>query len=137
MFCGVKSMFSSSSSSSSSASFSTISFNVSCYPYPIFSIILLYNKEVASHTLCSHSASASRVAATVLIQHYNFVKWFFIQLVMFIYRFSREISSNFMVISSAISYHTIKKENDYLIPPVKIYGQSVFLMTLVFIYVVF
>ena len=33
-------------------------------PYPIFSIILLYNKEVVSRTLCSFSASASPVAAT-------------------------------------------------------------------------
>ena len=38
-------------------------FNLSCQ-YPIFSIILLYNKEAVSRTLCSLSASASRVAAT-------------------------------------------------------------------------
>ena len=50
--------------SSSSASFFTMSFNRSCYPYPIFSIILLYNKKAVSRTLCSLSASASRVAAT-------------------------------------------------------------------------
>ena len=50
--------------SSSSASFSTIFFNHSCCSYPIFSIILLYNKEAVSHTPCSLSASASRVAAT-------------------------------------------------------------------------
>ena len=41
-----------------------MSFNQSCYPYHIFSIILLYNKEVVSRTLWSLSASASRVAAT-------------------------------------------------------------------------
>ena len=44
--------------------FSTMSFNLSFCPYPIFSIILLYNKEVISRTLCSLSASASRVAVT-------------------------------------------------------------------------
>ena len=49
--------------SSCFASFSTIFFNLSC-PYPIFSIILLYNKEAVSRTLCSLSASVSRVAAT-------------------------------------------------------------------------
>ena len=47
--------------SSSSASFSTMYFNLSCL-YPIFSIILLYNKEVVSRAPCSLSASASRVA---------------------------------------------------------------------------
>ena len=52
-----------SSFSSSLASFSTMSFN-HCCRYPISSIILLYNKEAVSHTLCSLSASASRVAAT-------------------------------------------------------------------------
>ena len=50
--------------SSSSASFSTMSFNLSYCPYPIFSIILLYSKEVVSLTLCSLSASTSRVATT-------------------------------------------------------------------------
>ena len=69
---------------SSYASFSTLSFNLSC-PYPIFSIILLYNKEVVSPTLCSLSASASRVAATGAdTALYHFVNWFLIQLVMFI-----------------------------------------------------
>ena len=38
-------------------------FNLS-RPYPIFSIILLYNKEAVSRTLCSLSASVFRVAAT-------------------------------------------------------------------------
>ena len=46
-----------------SASFYTLSFNFSC-PYPIFSTILLYNKEAVSRTLFSLSASASRVAVT-------------------------------------------------------------------------
>ena len=49
--------------SSSSASFYTMSFNLS-RPYPIFSIILLYNKEADLPMLCSRSASASRVSAT-------------------------------------------------------------------------
>ena len=48
----------------SSASFSTMSFNLSCCPYPIFSIVLLYNKEVVSSVLWSLSASASHVGAT-------------------------------------------------------------------------
>ena len=47
----------------SSASFSTMSFNLSL-PYPIFSIILLYNKEAVSHTLCSLSAISCRIDAT-------------------------------------------------------------------------
>ena len=64
----VKSMLSSSSvcsvvSSSFLASFSIMSFNLS-HPYSILSIILLYNKEAVSCTLCSFSASASLVAAT-------------------------------------------------------------------------
>ena len=41
-----------------------MSFNLSCCPHPIFSIIVLYNKEVVSRMLCSLSASAPRVAAT-------------------------------------------------------------------------
>ena len=49
---------------SSAASFSTISFNHSCCPYLIFSIILLYNNEAVSRMLGSLSASASRVAVT-------------------------------------------------------------------------
>ena len=48
---------------SSSAPFSTMSFSISC-AYPIFSIILLYNKEAISRTPYSLSASASRIAAT-------------------------------------------------------------------------
>ena len=40
-----------------------MSFNLS-RPYLIFYIILLYNKEAFSRTLCSLSTSASRVAAT-------------------------------------------------------------------------
>ena len=48
---------------SSPVSFSTISFNLS-HPYPIFSIILLYNKETISRMLYSLSESAFRVAAT-------------------------------------------------------------------------
>ena len=52
--------------SSSSASFYTMSFNLSCCPYPIFSIILSYNKKGVSRMLCSLSASASRTAAWVL-----------------------------------------------------------------------
>ena len=50
--------------SSSSASFSTMSFNCSGCPYPIFSIILLHNKESVPRTSCSLYASASRVAVT-------------------------------------------------------------------------
>ena len=50
--------------SSSSATFSTMPFNLSCCSYLIFSIILLYNQEVVSRSLCSLSASASRVAVT-------------------------------------------------------------------------
>ena len=49
--------------SSSSTSFSTMSFNLLC-PYPILSIILLYNEEAVSRTLCSLSAGDSRVCAT-------------------------------------------------------------------------
>ena len=41
-----------------------MSFNRSCCPCPILSIILLYNKEAVSRTLYSLSASAPRVAAT-------------------------------------------------------------------------
>ena len=48
---------------SSSTSFSTMSFSLS-RPYPIFFIILFYNKEAVPRTLCSLSASASRVAVT-------------------------------------------------------------------------
>ena len=40
-----------------------MSFSLSC-PYPIFFIILLYNKEAVSPTLYSRSLSTSRVAAT-------------------------------------------------------------------------
>ena len=47
----------------SSTSFSTMSFYLSS-PYPILPIILLYNKEAVSRTLCSLSVSASRVATT-------------------------------------------------------------------------
>ena len=81
--------------SSSSASFSTMSFSLS-RPYPIFSIILLYNKEAVSCTLCSLSTSASRVAVTgadaalynfeivflkiVLIFYYTFLRNFLISL---------------------------------------------------------
>ena len=50
------------SSASCLATFSAMSFSLSC-PYSTLSIILLYNKEVASRTLCGLSASASRVAA--------------------------------------------------------------------------
>ena len=49
--------------SSSSTSFSTMSFKFSC-PYPIFSFILLYNKEAVLRTLCSLSANTSCVSAT-------------------------------------------------------------------------
>ena len=48
---------------SSTASFYTKSFNL-FRPYPTFSIILLYNKEVASRILCSLFANASHIAAT-------------------------------------------------------------------------
>ena len=51
-------------SSSFSASFSAMPYNRSCCPYRIFSIILLYNKEAVSRTLCSLYAIASRVAPT-------------------------------------------------------------------------
>ena len=51
-------------SSSSSPFFYTMSFNLSFCLYPIFSIILLYNKEVISLTLYRFSASASCVAVT-------------------------------------------------------------------------
>ena len=46
---------------SPSALFSTIFFSLSC-SYPIFSTILLYNKEAVSRMPCSLSASTSRVA---------------------------------------------------------------------------
>ena len=70
--------------SSSLASFSTLSLNLS-RSYPILCIILLYNKEVVSHLLCSLSASASRIAATGAdTALYNFEIVFLIQLVVFI-----------------------------------------------------
>ena len=40
-----------------------MSFSLS-FPYPVFSIILLYNREAVSRRLCGISASASRVADT-------------------------------------------------------------------------
>ena len=49
--------------SSFSAYFSTITFNLSC-PHPIFSIILLYNKETVSLTPYILSASALRFSTT-------------------------------------------------------------------------
>ena len=70
---------------SSSASFSAMSFNL-CRPYHILPIILLYNKEAVSPTLCSLSASASRVATTGAdMALYSLEIVFLIQLVMFIY----------------------------------------------------
>ena len=50
------------SSASCHATFSTMSFSLSCPSSTLF-IILLYNKEIASRTLCGLSAGASRVAA--------------------------------------------------------------------------
>ena len=63
-YCSLSTCWYSSSfpSLSSYASFST-PFNLSL-PYSIFCILLLYNKEAVTCTLCSLSASASRVAAT-------------------------------------------------------------------------
>ena len=49
---------------SSSAVYSIMS-SILSHPYPILSIILLYNKEAVSRTLYSLSASESLVAATV------------------------------------------------------------------------
>ena len=60
-YCSLASSFVA-AGSSLSASFST-SFSLS-YPYSMFSIVLLYNKEAVSRTLCSLSASAPRVTAT-------------------------------------------------------------------------
>ena len=58
--------------SSSAASFSTLSFSLP-RPYPILSIILLYNKKAVPRTLFSLSTSASRVAVTGAdIALYNF-----------------------------------------------------------------
>ena len=69
---------------SSSVSFSTMSFNLS-HPYPILSIILLYNKETVSPRPWSLSASTSRVAATGTdTAFYSLEIVFYIQLVMFI-----------------------------------------------------
>ena len=75
--CPFASSFLAVSCSSSSASFSTMSFNLSCCPHPIFSSILLYNKEAVSRTLCSLSASASRVAVTGAEQRCIILKWYF------------------------------------------------------------
>ena len=79
---------------SSSASFSTMSFNLSCCPYPIFSIILLYNKEVVSRTLCSISASASCVATGADKTLYNFEIVFLKNVFIFYFMFLR----NFLII---------------------------------------
>ena len=77
--------------SSSSASFYTMSFNLSCCPYPIFSIILSYNKKAVSRMLCSLSASASRAATmgadTAL---YNFEFVFLKNVFIFYYTFLRK-----------------------------------------------
>ena len=54
-------------------------------PYSILDILQLYNKESASHTLCSLSGSASCVAVIGGdIALYQYTTWFLIQLVMFI-----------------------------------------------------
>ena len=80
---------------SSLASLSTMSFNVSC-PYPIFSIILLYNKEVISRTPCSLFASASCVAATgAHTALYNFEIAFLKNEFIFYYTFSGEFPQIF------------------------------------------
>ena len=106
----------------SSASFSTMSFSLSC-PYPISSVILLYNKEVVSSTLCSPSASASHVAATGAdTALYNFVNWFLIQLVMFIICFRGKF---FQILWSFLRHSPDSQKNDYLMP----YSINVFLMT--------
>ena len=77
--------------SSSYASFSTMSFSLFCCPHPIFSIILLYNKEVVSSTLCSLSASTSRVAATGAdAALYNFEILFLKNVFIFYYTFLRK-----------------------------------------------
>ena len=77
--------------SSLPASFSTMSFSLYC-PFPIFSAILLYNKEAVSRTL---SASTSRVAVpgadTTL---YNFEIVFLKNVLIFYYTFLR----NFLII---------------------------------------
>ena len=59
---------------------------------PIFSIILLYNKEVVSRMLCSLSASAFRVAATGAdTALYNFEIAFLKNVFIFYYTFLRKI----------------------------------------------
>ena len=46
-----------------------MSFSLSC-PYPLFSTILLYNKEAVSGTLCSLSAGVAATGADTAL--YNF-----------------------------------------------------------------
>ena len=51
-------------------------------------MIILYNKEAVSRTLCSLSTGPSRVAATDAdTELHKFTIWFIIQLVMFIVGF--------------------------------------------------
>ena len=102
---------------SSSASFSTMSFNLSS-PYPILSIILLYDKEAVSCTLCNLYASASLVAATGAdTALYNFEIVFLKNVLMFTIGFLRNVFQNFSDL--VISYHVIK--NNYLIPSPNIF----------------
>ena len=78
---------------SSSASFSTMSIS---RPDPILSINLLYNKEAVSRRLCSLSASASCVAATVAdTALYNFEIVFLKNVFIFYYVFEK-FFENFM-----------------------------------------
>ena len=82
--------------SSLSASFSSMSFSVSC-PYTISSIILFYNKEAISRTLCSLSASASRVTSTGTdTALYNFEIAFLKNVFIFYHAFLRNFFENFM-----------------------------------------
>ena len=80
-----------------------MSFSLS-HPCSLLSIILLYNEEAVSRTLCSLSASVSRVAAIGAERAlYKFAIWFLIQLVIFIIGFLFEYFW-FVVNSSAFIY---------------------------------
>ena len=106
--------------SSSFASFSTIFFNHSC-PYPIFPIILLYNKEAASRPLCSFSASVSRVAATGAdTAFYNFEILFLKNEFIFYYYIFEKFPENYIdrtQITSKWPFYRCKK-------PMKTYRNS-------------
>ena len=67
------------------------------FPYPIFYIIMLYNKEAVSRTFCSLSAGATATYTDTAL--YNFVNWFLIQLLIFIIGFLGKISEKFLIIA--------------------------------------